>query len=69
MMDKFQISGFPVVENPDSAGVGTLVGILTNRDMRFAQNPDQKISELMTRDNLVTVESGVDRAEAHEAAP
>ncbi len=64
MMDKFQISGFPVVENPDSAGVGTLVGILTNRDMRFAQNPDQKISELMTRDNLVTVKSGVDRAEA-----
>ena len=64
MVDKFQISGFPVVENPDSAGVGTLVGILTNRDMRFAQNPDQKISELMTRDNLVTVKSGVDRAEA-----
>ena len=55
IMDERKISGFPVVETKDSSGVGRLVGILTNRDMRFASDPKQKISELMTRDNLVTV--------------
>lgn len=64
IMADLQISGFPVVENPDANGVGKLVGILTNRDIRFAENPDQKISELMTRDNLVTVRPGVSREEA-----
>jgi len=40
------------------------VGILTNRDVRFASNPDQKIYELMTRENLVTVRDGVGQQEA-----
>src|SRR5262249_47963208 len=43
---------------------GKLVGILTNRDVRFATNPKQKISELMTHENLVTVREGVGQDEA-----
>jgi IMP dehydrogenase len=50
IMDERKISGFPVIEKN-----GKLVGILTNRDMRFASDPKQKISELMTKENLVTV--------------
>ena len=53
------ISGIPVVE-----ASGKLVGILTNRDVRFAANPSQPVSELMTSDNLVTVSAGVSREEA-----
>ena len=53
------ISGIPVVEK----GSGTLVGILTNRDVRFATDPRQKIAELMTRE-LVTVREGVGMEEA-----
>ena len=63
IMDQKKISGFPVVENPDANGVGKLVGILTNRDMRFADNPEQKISELMTCDDLITVRPGATREE------
>ncbi|MBI1366838.1 MAG: IMP dehydrogenase [Alphaproteobacteria bacterium] len=63
IMDERKISGFPVVEKKDANGPGKLVGILTNRDMRFASNPDQKIAELMTRDNLVTVRPGASREE------
>lgn len=59
LMDKHGFSGFPVVEES-----GKLVGMLTNRDVRFASNPDQPVSELMTRDNLITVNEGVDRVEA-----
>ncbi|MEO1311987.1 MAG: IMP dehydrogenase [Pseudomonadota bacterium] len=59
-----KISGFPVVENPDESGVGRLIGVLTNRDMRFADNPDQPVRELMTKENLVTVSPGVGREEA-----
>ena len=47
------ISGIPVVEN--GAAPGRLVGILTNRDVRFASDPSQKVAELMTKDRLVTV--------------
>jgi len=54
------ISGIPVVEH-DS---GKLVGILTNRDVRFATNMSQPVSELMTHENLVTVTEEVDRDEA-----
>jgi len=58
------ISGIPVVEKPKGGnGDGKLVGILTNRDVRFADNPDQPISELMTRD-VITVREGVEMAEA-----
>ena len=63
IMDAKKISGFPVVESPDGNGVGRLVGVLTNRDMRFADNPNQKVSELMTKENLVTVRPGASREE------
>ena len=43
---------------------GKLVGILTNRDVRFATDPKQKVSELMTHENLVTVREGVSQDEA-----
>jgi IMP dehydrogenase len=54
-----RISGIPVVE-----ASGKLVGILTNRDVRFAENPSQPVAELMTKDNLVTVPVGVSQEEA-----
>ncbi|HEX8653983.1 MAG TPA: IMP dehydrogenase [Allosphingosinicella sp.] len=59
LMAKHRISGIPVTE----AG-GRLVGILTNRDVRFAENPRQPVSELMTSDDLVTVRPGVGQDEA-----
>jgi IMP dehydrogenase len=59
LMARHRISGFPVVEKG-----GKLVGIVTNRDMRFAENADQPIAELMTRDNLVTVKPGISEDEA-----
>ncbi|HVK90001.1 MAG TPA: IMP dehydrogenase, partial [Mycoplana sp.] len=65
LMKAHGISGIPVVENGGKAGVaGRLVGILTNRDVRFASDPKQKIYELMTRENLVTVKETVDQQEA-----
>lgn len=57
------ISGFPVVERAHGGGKGRLVGILTNRDVRFAQDSRQPVSELMTR-KLVTVREGVSEGEA-----
>lgn len=57
------ISGFPVVERAAGGGQGRLVGILTNRDVRFAQDRRQPVSELMTK-TLVTVREGVSEAEA-----
>ncbi|OWJ68254.1 IMP dehydrogenase [Inquilinus limosus] len=59
LMDRHGISGFPVVEKD-----GKLVGILTNRDVRFASNPAQPVRELMTKDRLVTVREGVGKDEA-----
>jgi IMP dehydrogenase len=53
------ISGIPVVE-----GSGKLAGILTNRDVRFAENPAQPVSELMTHENLATVSASVTQEEA-----
>ncbi len=68
MMDTYSISGFPVVENGGTGGYhkGRLVGILTNRDVRFATDKSQKISELMTCENLVTVRDGVSQKEAKQ---
>jgi IMP dehydrogenase len=60
LMADNQISGIPVVER----GTKKLVGILTNRDVRFARDPRQKIAELMTKEKLVTVTEGVTRDEA-----
>lgn len=57
------ISGFPVIENPDANGVGKLVGVMTNRDVRFASDPRQPICELMTKDNLATVKPGASEQE------
>ncbi len=53
LMKANRISGIPIVEKS-----GKLAGILTNRDVRFAENPNQPVSELMTRDNLATVGLG-----------
>ena len=63
MMSDNRISGIPVVDN--AGGVtGKLVGILTNRDVRFATDPRQKVAELMTKDRLVTVREGTSQDEA-----
>ena len=55
-----QISGFPVVERE----TGRLVGILTNRDMRFTTDPETPAPALMTKDNLITVREGIAPEEA-----
>ncbi|MDO9487810.1 MAG: IMP dehydrogenase, partial [Sphingomonadaceae bacterium] len=55
LMAHHKISGIPVVEPSAPGQPGKLIGILTNRDVRFAANPDQPVSELRTRDNLATV--------------
>jgi IMP dehydrogenase len=66
LMRAHGISGIPVVEGGGTGGhkVGRLVGILTNRDVRFATDPVQKVFELMTRDRLITVKETVDQTEA-----
>ncbi len=65
LMKQHKISGIPVVEAARNGHKdGKLVGILTNRDVRFADNPDQPISELMTKERLITVRAGVGREEA-----
>ncbi|AQZ50472.1 IMP dehydrogenase [Martelella mediterranea] len=66
LMKAHKISGIPVVEQGTSDGhtSGRLVGILTNRDVRFASNPEQRIYELMTRENLITVRETVEQQEA-----
>jgi IMP dehydrogenase len=60
LMADWRISGIPVVERGD----GKLVGIITNRDVRFADNAKQPVAELMTKTNLVTVHENVAREEA-----
>ncbi|MGL4727721.1 MAG: IMP dehydrogenase [Bosea sp. (in: a-proteobacteria)] len=64
VMKRNSISGIPVVERGPQGAKGKLVGILTNRDVRFASNPDQPVSELMTKDRLITVREGVTQDEA-----
>jgi IMP dehydrogenase len=59
LMDKQNVSGIPIV-HPD----GTLAGILTRRDLRFLEDPNRPISEVMTKDNLVTAVGNVTLAEA-----
>jgi IMP dehydrogenase len=60
IMNKYGISGLPVTKN------GRLVGILTNRDLRFEKRHDRSVSEVMTKENLVTVKPGVDLDTAKE---
>ena len=69
LMADHGITGVPVVDGPTNkvdgtAGKGKLVGILTNRDVRFATRLDQPVSELMTKDKLVTVKRSVSQDEA-----
>ena len=63
LMSRHSISGIPVVERGSDNRPGKLAGILTNRDVRFADKPDQPVSELMTK-NLITVGEGVQKDEA-----
>ena len=59
LMQQYHISGIPVTESS-----GKLVGILTNRDVRFADNPNQPVKELMTSNKLVTARNNVTKDEA-----
>ena len=58
IMEKYKISGVPVVKNKK------LVGILTNRDLRFETNFNKKVEDVMTKENLVTVPPGITMEEA-----
>ena len=60
LMSTYRISGIPVAQN------GKLVGILTNRDLRFESRMDLKVSQVMTKDNLVTVPEGTSLEKARE---
>ncbi len=60
LMGRYRISGVPITEH------GLLVGILTNRDLRFVTNYNKKIYEVMTRDNLITAPEGIDIEGARE---
>jgi len=62
LMRKYRISGVPITE--DGAKEGRLVGILTNRDLRFESNVDRPIGEVMTHDPLITVPVGTTLDEA-----
>jgi IMP dehydrogenase len=66
LMRDHSISGIPVVEGGGAGGhaTGRLVGILTNRDVRFASDPNQPVSELMTRERLIRVRENVSQDEA-----
>ncbi len=61
LMGKYRISGVPIVNNPEEQ---KLVGIITNRDMRFIQDYSIKISDVMTKENLVTADVGTTLKEA-----
>ena len=61
LMKSYEISGIPVVDGND-----ILLGILTNRDVRFAKKMDQNIQELMTSKNLVTAKEGISSSEAQD---
>ncbi len=60
LMGKYKISGVPIVEN------GKLVGIFTNRDLRFISDPAQKIGEVMTKERLITAPVGTTLEQAQE---
>jgi IMP dehydrogenase len=61
LMEKYKISGVPIVNDED-----TLVGIITNRDLRFETNFNKKIDEVMTKENIITAQEGTDLKEAQE---
>jgi IMP dehydrogenase len=64
LMRAHKISGIPVVETNGGGKQGKLVGVLTNRDVRFATDPSQPVHELMTKNNLITVKENIERDEA-----
>ena len=64
MMRRYRISGVPITE--DGSKEGRLVGILTNRDLRFETNIDRAITDVMTKHNLITVPIGTTLDEARE---
>ncbi len=61
LMGKFRISGVPIVD-----GIGKLIGIITNRDMRFMTNFSAKIGDVMTKENLITAPVGTTLEQAQE---
>ncbi len=64
LMKRYRISGVPITD--DGSKEGRLVGILTNRDLRFETNIDRPISEIMTKENLITVPVGTTLDQARE---
>jgi IMP dehydrogenase len=64
LMKRYRISGVPITEDGDKEG--RLVGILTNRDLRFETRVDRPIAEVMTKENLVTVPVGTTLDQARE---
>ena len=60
LMERYHISGVPITEN------GKLVGILTNRDIRFEENLDQPVNNVMTKEGLITVPVGTTLEEAKD---
>ena len=60
LMGKYRISGVPIVEN------GKLVGIFTNRDLRFISDPNQRIGDVMTKENLITAPVGTTLDQAQD---
>ena len=64
LMRKYRISGVPITE--DGSKEGRLVGILTNRDLRFETNIERPVSDVMTKQNLITVPVGTTLDEARE---
>ncbi|AST05906.1 IMP dehydrogenase [Anoxybacillus sp. LAT_35] len=63
LMSKYRISGVPIVNNAEEQ---KLVGIITNRDLRFIQDYSMKISDVMTKENLITAPVGTTLAEAEK---
>jgi len=59
MMAEFKIGGIPVVDKS-----GILIGIITNRDLRFQKDKNKKVTEIMTKDNLITANEGIGLSEA-----
>ena len=64
LMGKFRISGVPITEGGKAGG--KLIGIITNRDLKFETNFEKKISESMTSENLVTAREGITLEEAKQ---
>jgi IMP dehydrogenase len=59
IMNNHKIGGIPIVN-----GSGKLTGIITNRDLRFQKNPSRKVTEIMTKDNIITADEGIDLLKA-----